>query len=356
MIGAPRGLGVDYLSSAELTAHSTAWWDDVLGVVAFEHAPRLALELDVPMAICRTPPLGASADLCEVWRAESHAPAADFGTAAAMSHTSKARRVSYRHDNKMLFGQIAVPEHAFGSGVPPETPPLQLATEIAYQDIFATLKAAGYENLVRIWNFLPGINVEERGSERYRQFNSARQAVFTDNGRAIEGNVPAACALGSSSGSPLSIYFLAARAAPLMIENPRQVSAYHYPPNYGTHSPTFSRACMLPGAHGTSLFISGTASIVGHRTLHPGNVTLQTRESIANIESLLNEANRMAAPARYTLRQLKYKVYVRNTSDLPLIEAELAGRLGQKVCIVFLKADVCREDLLVEIEATGAAS
>jgi enamine deaminase RidA (YjgF/YER057c/UK114 family) len=167
------------------------------------------------------------------------------------------------------------------------------------------------------------------------------------------GTVPAASALGSPAGSPISIYFLAARRPPKMIENPRQTSAYHYPPKFGRHSPIFSRACVLSESAGTNLFVSGTASIVGHETIHQGDVAAQTRETMTNINALLGEANRVVGSARYSLDGLKFKVYVRQPSDLGAIEEALSKSLQSSTPIVYLQADVCREDLLVEIEATG---
>ena len=140
-----------------------------------------------------------------------------------------------------------------------------------------------------------------------------------------------------------------------MIENPRQTSAYRYPPKFGIHSPSFSRACVLSESAGTNLFVSGTASIVGHETIHPGDVAAQTRETVANINALLDEANRVVGSARYSLDGLKFKVYVRQPSDFCAIERALAGSLGCSTP-VYLQADVCREDLLVEIEATGESS
>jgi chorismate lyase/3-hydroxybenzoate synthase len=56
---------------------------------------------------------------------------------------------------------------------------------------------------------------------------------------------------------------------------------------------------------------------------------------------------------RYSLDGLKFKVYVRQPTDLRAIESALAGSLRSSTPIVYLQADVCREDLLVEIEATG---
>jgi chorismate lyase/3-hydroxybenzoate synthase len=99
--------------------------------------------------------------------------------------------------------------------------------------------------------------------------------------------------------------------------------------------------------------VSGTASIVGHETIHQGDVVAQTRETLANIRALLDEANRVVGSARYSPDGLKLKVYVRQPGDLKAIEAVLTAALPESTSIVYLQADVCREDLLVEIEATG---
>ncbi len=104
---------------------------------------------------------------------------------------------------------------------------------------------------------------------------------------------------------------------------------------------------------GTNLFVSGTASIVGHETIHHGDVAAQTRETVANIIALLDEANRVVGASRYSLDALKFKVYVRQPEDLGAIEGALSRALRPSTSVVYLQADVCREDLLVEIEATG---
>ncbi len=180
---------------------------------------------------------------------------------------------------------------------------LRRATEIAYQEIFDVLNETEHRHLIRIWNYLPEINAQAGGDERYRHFNSARQMAFRKSGRATMGSVPAASALGSPAGSPLSIYFLAARRPPKMIENPRQTSAYHYPPKFGRHSPIFSRACVWGESGSGRLFVSGTASIVGHETIHRGDVVAQTRETMVNIGALLEEANRIVGPNRYSVER-----------------------------------------------------
>ena len=237
------------------------------------------------------------------------------------------------------------------SPLPGDSSALQAATGEAYREIFSVLDSVGYGHLLRVWNYLPEINADALGMERYWHFNKARREALLACGRAVSGNVPAACALGSAVGSPLVIYFLASKSAPLAIENPRQASAYQYPPKYGPR-PVFARASVLTEASATMLFISGTASIVGHETFHVGDAAAQTRESLVNIEALLGEANRIAGAARFALGSLAYKVYVRHSSDLPVIQAQMSAA-ADSARVVYLRADICRQDLLVEIEATG---
>ena len=330
-----NGLHLDYLSPADLEA---ARWAGVIGVATFD-GQQLTRDADVPVAEVKTPVLGDQRALCEVWRTEQPVESDARGG------------VRYARTSDMLFGCISAsePESASASG----QTPLSLATEQAYGEILGTLDALGYPHLIRVWNYVPEINRDTHGVERYRQFNSARQTALLASGRPVTGNVSAACALGAAVGSPLVVYFLASRRPPSFIENPRQISAYNYPPQYGTRSPVFSRATVLHERDSMALFISGTASIVGHRTVHAGDAAAQTRETITNIEALLTEANRVTGSEEFTLETLACKVYVRDPSDLPVIQAEVRAALGPSARPVYLQADICRRDLAVEIEATA---
>ena len=340
-MGSDSVLKLDYLSLAEIAARPAGWWQNVLGVAAFDAALPRAPSADVPMVSVQTPVLGVNDRRYEVWES---ARAAQCGARG---------RIQYRLGAGLVFGRLSVAESEFAA-MPGEVTPLQRATKLAYEEIFGVIDALAMPHLVRVWNFLPDINGESHGSERYWQFNSARQDGFIACGRAIAGAVPAACGVGSPLGMPLVIYFLASATAPTIIENPRQVSAYHYPPAYSPRSPTFSRACVVDFPNGQMLFISGTASILGHATVHVGDAAAQTRETLRNIEALLGTANRGAtALAPFTMADLCYKAYVRHAADQALIEHELHAAVGNGAQALYLHADLCRQDLLVEIEATG---
>lgn len=230
--------------------------------------------------------------------------------------------------------------------------PLREASRHAYRTLFESLAREGYSAPWRFWNYLADIHGEEAGLERYRQFNYGRQQAFADAGRSVNAAVPAACALGSQGG-PLVVAVLAGRKPALAIENPRQVSAYDYPSDYGPRAPTFARACVsLLGAR-PQLWLSGTASIVGHHTRHAGDVAEQTRETLRNIRALLDEARRRLPEADFALSALHYTVYLRHPEHQPRVAELLAAEVGPMLNAVYLQADICRADLLVEIEASA---
>lgn len=295
-------------------------------------------QVTIPMASLPAP--GVMAASCEIWRGGGTPFYGEF------------EGLSYAHQGSILFGAIQLDETRFPGGA--NVTPLQQATETAYRTIFRAIDTAGFPHILRFWNYVADINGESHGLERYQQFNIGRQDGFLHSGRAVAGAaVPAASAVGFSQG-PLTIYFLAGRdVTTTALENPRQVSAYDYPRVYGPRSPTFSRASVAHFNDHDVLFLSGTASIVGHRTLHPGDVVKQVRETVANIHAMIDEANRVAAHTRFSSDELCYKVYVRHLEDVDAIDAELRQAFGVFPRLLYLKADICRQDLLMEIEATA---
>ena len=319
------------------------WKSKVLGAICFSG---LSMDensvgiTDVPVLQVLTPVLDGSDAACEVWLGNANLTQEQCGA------------IRYRYDDEMLFGVIELPET---EQAPVDMPPLQQAAELAYRQILMLLDDLNYPFMYRFWNYMADINGVSHGLERYRQFNLGRQEAFLACGRGVEGDVPAACALGTAHG-PLTIAFLAGRTPSLAVENPRQISAYQYPEQYGPRSPTFSRASLLRLPQEEILFISGTASIVGHETQHQADVIAQTRETLANLEAVIFEANRLASKPEFNLAHVFFRVYVRYAADMPLIREEMERIIGATVKAVFLQADICREDLLVEIEITAGHS
>ncbi|WP_342702892.1 endoribonuclease L-PSP [Burkholderia arboris] len=311
---------------------------------------------DLPVAPVQMALLGADAApddaVCEIWQCDAH---------DLRSERHGALHYRYSEAAGLVFGSIVVHEtDAQHDG----STPLERATFDAYRVLFDLLDTLGMPHPLRIWNTVPAINAVQFGIERYRQFNIGRQHAFDACRRALTGGVPAACALGSvvpvagdaPPAAPLAIHFLASRTPADPVENPRQVSAYHYPAQYGPRAPTFARAAAWADDDAAPvLFVSGTASIVGHRTVHRGDVVAQTRETVANLAAVLEQAARQGH-GPFSLADLSYRVYVRDAGDAAAIAGigrVLRDAAGPHVRPLFVHADVCRDDLLVEIEASA---
>ncbi len=222
-----------------------------------------------------------------------------------------------------------------------------------YRRILTNIRGSGYPHLQRIWNYLPGINEISDGLERYQQFCIGRHQALVEERVEFHHGLPAATAVGTGPG-PVQFYFLASRREGIQIENPRQVNAYHYPRRYGPKSPSFARASLLLSESSKRLFIAGTASIVGHVSRHAGNPYRQTVETLDNIEAVI--ASALVTHPRWhggnpTFKAALLKVYVRRPEHLPSIERALADRLGLVPRCLFLRGDLCRNPLLIEIEA-----
>lgn len=225
----------------------------------------------------------------------------------------------------------------------------EASSRAAYAEALALTRRQGFPHLLRMWNHLPQIHAEDRGLERYRHFCVGRHAAFDAAGLDTAA-YPAASALGSD-GDQLVLTLIATRAPNLTIENPRQDSAYHYPPQYSPRSPSFARAAIPAlGDQPGPLFISGTASIVGHRSRHRGDVLAQTRETLDNLEALIAAANRrIGEPDRYRVGTGgAIKVYLRHAADRARVEPLLAAWSKTDAC--YLRADICRRELDIEIE------
>ena len=251
--------------------------------------------------------------------------------------------IHYVENGDCLFGWIDLDEAEFGG--------LVGAAENAYRDLLAFHAAADYRHVWRIWNFITAINDGDGDEERYKLFSLGRAHGFI----AAQAQVPvvgypAATAVGKPDGPrTLQVCWLAGREPGVMLENPRQVAAYQYPRRYGPAAPAFSRAMLIPGP---TLLISGTASIVGHASLHDGNLVAQIDETLANLDVLLRRAQAAGHLASSRLGPGGLlKVYLRPGIDPAPVTARLRERLGTDTPLIVVAAEICRRELLIEIEA-----
>lgn len=276
-------------------------------------------------------PLGPRADAGELWRS------------ALPVHSGRVRDLGYAENGQVMMVQMHLPESAMQ--------PMEQAVCDAYRQLIRFLAGAGYPQLLRVWNYLSDINLGEGDAERYRRFCVGRHRALADTD-GFEYQLPAASAIGSRDDSGLRLYALAGRQPGLQVENPRQVSAFRYPRIYGERSPSFSRATWVPWDDGAQLLVSGTASIVGHATVHPGDTLAQLQQAAANLETVRDHAMRSHCPGvdPASLQMESCVLYVRDDADLPALLPLLPALFGT-VPLRVLAGDICRRELLVEVEA-----
>jgi chorismate lyase / 3-hydroxybenzoate synthase len=222
-----------------------------------------------------------------------------------------------------------------------------------YADAFALIRRLEFPRIFRMWNYIPRINGANReGLEVYRDFCRGRAQAFEEDYASTSG-MPAATGIGTW-GEGVGCYFLACREQAVRhIENTRQTPAYRYPSRYGPKAPSFARASLI----GDAMFVSGTASIVGSETVHAGDLRRQWETTIANVAHLIGAENLAAHDVDdgFTLAALDHiKVYYRHAHDLAAVRRLAQATFAPHASVRFINVDICRDDLLVEIE--GIAS
>ncbi len=236
---------------------------------------------------------------------------------------------------------------------------LQKSVRLAYRKLFEQLAATTGFYPVRFWNFIPGINDSlERQQTRYMIFNAGRFLAFKGHYGEVDlfdRNVATASGVGHR-GNDLWIHCLASQVPGVHLGNPRQLSPHNYSARFGRMPPCFARATRLRD----QIFIAGTASIRGEESLHDelGN---QLAETLTNL-ACVTEAASVVGPAacrsqaNWLAKLTDVRVYHPRPADAPIISQRLRERLGGRPRLEFIHADLCRSELLVEIEALADLS
>ncbi len=213
----------------------------------------------------------------------------------------------------------------------------------AYRAILDALRRLNHLHLWRCWNVIPDIHERENDLDHYMQFCLGRHSALVTEGKLPGGQLPAASAVGTRDNR-FQISFIAGKAKGETFENPEQISAYAYPRQYGPASPSFSRS-LFAGNH---LWLSGTASIAGHRSIHTADLSAQVYETAARIKTLIesvqNEKHAPVKPPQHL------KVFLRNRDTADELMPILRAAFPEGTSYHLVEADICREDLLIEIE------
>jgi len=211
------------------------------------------------------------------------------------------------------------------------------------QTIFAQ---AGFElaDTMRTWFFLENI------LSWYDDFNQARTKIYSGV-KFRTGSMPASTGVGAKnpSGTALALAAWAFRPLAKNVRAEEVASPLQCPaPAYGS---SFSRAMETPTNTGRRLFISGTASIApGGKTLWLGDVRKQVELTMDVVEAMLRA--RGFTFADFT----RATAYFRHAADAGVFAEWLAANKLTVMPVVSAQCDVCRDDLLFELEADAETS
>jgi enamine deaminase RidA (YjgF/YER057c/UK114 family) len=232
----------------------------------------------------------------------------------------------------------------------------------AFESLKNILAAEGmsFQHIVRQWNYIAGILANENQSQHYQTFNDVRTHYY--NTVEFDKGYPAATGIGENVGNVcIDVIAVKGNVSIVPIKNPGQIDAHHYDADVlkesnlieGLHksTPKFERAKYCNGR----IYISGTASIIGQKTVCLNDVEGQTDVTLDNIEALISNDNLCLHEIKNQRINLLYlRLYVARNEyfkpSLKLIEARYPD-----IPVIAVVADVCRNDLLVEIEGIAEA-
>ncbi|MBN1343040.1 MAG: hypothetical protein JXQ73_10195 [Phycisphaerae bacterium] len=204
----------------------------------------------------------------------------------------------------------------------------------------AGLQAAGmtFDQVVRTWF----CNYEIL--DWYGEFNQVRNAFFKAN-NVYEGLVPASTGVGGRNAAAAALIsgLLAVKAKSddaraFAVPSPLQCPALEY-------GSSFSRAAEIKMPDHRRLLVSGSASIApeGH-TVHLGDVEAQVELTMKVVHAILDSRRMGWDDVSRAIAYLKY------AEDVSAFEKYCAAEGLEEMPVVRVHGDICRDDLLFEIE------
>lgn len=272
--------------------------------------------------------------------------------------------IRYGDRNYLIVSDRAGKELIMGGVLPADLSADALAQS---NDVFAQIRAIlnteGFpvDSIVRQWNYIEGITRFTDGRQHYQDFNDARTHFYA-LAQWPEG-YPAATGIGTQLGG-IMVELNALLPGPgvinLALDNKLQVAAHCYSQEvllgeedkvYKTKTtPKFERARVIGFPDNATVYISGTAAIRGEESVQ-NDITEQTRITMENIEFLTSpeniNANGKVVTGRPKFRLLR--IYIKNPEHLEAVRDYMNTHYAD-VAKFYLYADVCREELLIEME------
>lgn len=293
------------------------------------------------LSVVQQPPADQSPLLAEVWSVQDP-------TTCRFFHFDKLPHVLIDHEGVCEL---------WSSGLVADSP------EEAFEKLAQLLEHQGFsfDDVFRQWNYVGNIleekTVNGKRVQNYQHFNDVRAVYYQK--KKDKSQYPAATGIGMN-GEGVCIDFVAVKTSHpnvrnLPMKSPVQTDAYRYRDEVlvgestvlpTKNAPLFERGrCLLSAQYGIAM-ISGTASIRGEETIDCNDIEKQTQNTLGFINDLLNDKPQAVCK--------RARLYIKR--GLPPHQAVRLFKAAYPedcVCTAVF-ADVCRDNLLIEIEADYA--
>lgn len=225
---------------------------------------------------------------------------------------------------------------------------IEQQSQDAFHILEGILHDEGFDinDIIRQWNYIEQITEFEGTNQNYQSFNNARSDFY--NKTEWTRGYPAATGIGMNHGGIIIdadvASFTSDQYAVIPIDNKLQVAAHKYSEQVLENAqlqkttPKFERAKALIHNQNRLVYISGTAAIRGEESLKDVGLKEQLKITIENIGQLTGNA---------PLAMLR--VYFKDAVSETEIK-ELMKPYNINIPISYVQANVCRTELLIEIE------
>ncbi|MFH1052215.1 MAG: hypothetical protein V1779_14950 [bacterium] len=240
----------------------------------------------------------------------------------------------------------------------------QQSTDKVFEQVNKILSKYKFEinTIVRQWNYIEDILKISETGQHYQIFNDARSVFY--NLDKWEAGYPAATGIGVNAGGVSIVFYAFIPISDILIiplNNPLQKDAHRYSKEVlvgdsmeAKTTPKFERGKLILRDDGFDIFVSGTAAIIGEEANEKSGAGQQTLTTIQNIEKLIEldnvKKNFRGFPEFKKVNISNIRVYIKNQSDFENVK-QICEANYPNIPIIYLQADVCRDELLVEIEA-----
>ncbi|MBQ2429457.1 MAG: hypothetical protein II274_01250 [Alistipes sp.] len=222
-------------------------------------------------------------------------------------------------------------------------------------------RAEGVEinDIVRQWNYIERITHMDANGQHYQLFNDARSSFY--NKCQWSNGYPAATGIGTQAGGVVVVFdaIKSSEQCSTPIDNPLQISAHAYSQqvlinSIDTHktTPKFERARHIDGTE-PIIHISGTAAIRGEASCEQ-DIIGQTALTMENIDYLTSVENQSSSGVKqpHEMEYATSRIYIKHRNNLQQVSEWMAEHYPTTPAL-YLWADICRDELLIEIEGVA---